>query len=458
MWEYDAYHSSIITAGNGGSKPTQAALTIFYNQGTQRYDLEQTLQPDEQMWVDVGKLIREQVPDKNGNVLPNTLTSGSYQLRDLTNKAIGSLFEGKVTYDKTYGHVAYGCAECCGWADAPYMYYNPIGVALGFQSGQDVWDEDLCTDNEGSILFAISPGSWTTGNGAIATASRAVLTGVSVGSTTNGASGSLTTGIGGGGGRKCPITPIKPSGDADVKPSISSVSPSRGLIGATTKSVSIAGKGLTGGHVNTPAAIQVTNITTATDTQITFDAVISSTATPGNNAGAIYVSVSGQESNKVDFFVQVPTSLSMVPGSAQNTTEKPCPGVNQCGRIVTFKYQVYDQDSPTAQPVVAVMSMWDSFAASFSPDNLNLNPTSFITTCTGLTGTNEGPCGVSTYADGTFTELSLGPCCPTCYSSGACVSGGPSNISQTWNIDGYPIVQQISEYCQKVLVNGTQIQ
>jgi hypothetical protein len=91
MWEYDPYHSSIITAGNGGTKPTQMAFTIFYNQGTQRYDLEQTLQPDEQMWIDVGKLIREQVPDKNGIVLPNTLTSGSYQLRDLTNKAIGSL-------------------------------------------------------------------------------------------------------------------------------------------------------------------------------------------------------------------------------------------------------------------------------------------------------------------------------------------------------------------------------
>lgn len=38
----------------------------------------QTLQPDEQMWMDVGKLIREHIPDKNGNVLPADLTSGSY--------------------------------------------------------------------------------------------------------------------------------------------------------------------------------------------------------------------------------------------------------------------------------------------------------------------------------------------------------------------------------------------
>ncbi len=64
MWEYDAYHSSIITAGNGGTKPALAAFTIFYNQGAEKYELEQTLQPDEQMRIDVGKLIREHVPDK----------------------------------------------------------------------------------------------------------------------------------------------------------------------------------------------------------------------------------------------------------------------------------------------------------------------------------------------------------------------------------------------------------
>jgi len=39
-WEYDPLHDSIVTAGNGGTKPTQAAFTIFYNQGTQKYELD----------------------------------------------------------------------------------------------------------------------------------------------------------------------------------------------------------------------------------------------------------------------------------------------------------------------------------------------------------------------------------------------------------------------------------
>jgi len=66
----DPYHNSIITAGNGGTKPTQAAFTILYNQGTEKYELEQTLQPDEQMWIDVGRLIREHVADKDGRHFP----------------------------------------------------------------------------------------------------------------------------------------------------------------------------------------------------------------------------------------------------------------------------------------------------------------------------------------------------------------------------------------------------
>jgi hypothetical protein len=59
LWEYDAQHDSLITAGNGGTKPLQAQLTIYYNQGSHKYELEQSLQPDEQRWIDVGKLIRE---------------------------------------------------------------------------------------------------------------------------------------------------------------------------------------------------------------------------------------------------------------------------------------------------------------------------------------------------------------------------------------------------------------
>lgn len=42
---------------------------------------------------------------------------------------MGLLFEGKIIYDKTYGHAAYGCATCCGYSSA-ILWYDPILLYL----------------------------------------------------------------------------------------------------------------------------------------------------------------------------------------------------------------------------------------------------------------------------------------------------------------------------------------
>jgi hypothetical protein len=213
MWEFDPYHSSIITAGNGGTKPTQAAFTLFYNQGTQRYDLEQTLRPDEQMWIDVGNLIRGHVPDKNGKVLPADLASGSYEFRDLTDFALGSLFEGKVIYDKTYGHAAYGCANCCGTMSTQ-TWFDPLGILLGSTADQGVNGYNNCSltwDDISGYFY----NSWSTANTAIATVDTSgTHTGVSVGSTTSSSWANLREGSN---GLYCPRQRFAPSGGANVQ-------------------------------------------------------------------------------------------------------------------------------------------------------------------------------------------------------------------------------------------------
>ena len=192
MWEYDPYHNSIITGGNGGTKPTRAAFTIFYNQGTQRYALEQTLQPDEQMWIDLGKLIREQVPDKNGKPLPSDLTMGSYEFRDLTHTGVGTLFEGKIIYDKTYGHVAYGCGTCCGYSNAYVrVFYNPLGVPFQSTAGQGVNAYENCYQTWDDVSDSFWS-RWASANTGIVTVDYyGTHHGVSVGSTTSNTSGYL---------------------------------------------------------------------------------------------------------------------------------------------------------------------------------------------------------------------------------------------------------------------------
>lgn len=183
LWEYDAQHDSLITAGNGGTKPLLAAFTVYYNGGTQKYELEQILQPDEQLWIDMGRLIHEHIPDKNGNVLPPDLASGSYEFRDLTDKAVGNLFEGKVVYDRTFGHVTYGCANCCAYGQTA-LSFNPLGIGMfspGSPNGVEAVDDCAGVWENVSSYFW---NNWSTGNASIATVdSRGTHTGVNVGTT-----------------------------------------------------------------------------------------------------------------------------------------------------------------------------------------------------------------------------------------------------------------------------------
>ena len=186
-WLADASHNSLITVGNASLKPMKARFTLFYNQGAEHYELEQPLEPNEQMWVDVGDLIRSGRPDINGKVLPKNLSSGSYQFRDLTNPGVGSLFEGKVIYDLTNGHVTYGCAACCSPRNI-FMTFNPFLVGIAASVYDSVSEQDGCGDPVENISGAFS--GWGTANSSIATTTTdGNHTGRAVGSTTSNATG-----------------------------------------------------------------------------------------------------------------------------------------------------------------------------------------------------------------------------------------------------------------------------
>jgi hypothetical protein len=216
QWQYDPQHDSIITAGNGSSKPTQVAFTIFYNEGATKYELDQTLQPGEQMWMDIGKLIREGVPDKNGNTLPANLTSGSYDFRDLSNNRVGTLFEGKVIYDKTYGHVTYGCAACCGWG-IPYLWYDPLSVIITALQDDGVYADYPC-ESEVDDVSNTFYNTWVSEATSVATVNYyGTHTGVSVGSTTSYCSALLTSNDA---HERCPALARKPTAPVNTTPKV----------------------------------------------------------------------------------------------------------------------------------------------------------------------------------------------------------------------------------------------
>lgn len=222
-WQYDAFHNSLITVGNGGVKPLKARFTIFYNGGASTYNLEQSLQPDENMLIDVGKLIQHQVPDTDGKTLPTDLATGSYEFQDLTDQGVGGLFEGKVIYDKQNGHVAYGCAHCCGYTNGTWMGSDPLTLAVGNSLLGSVYSTDSCSSTDVPVTSSFR-GNWSTGEPSIVTVdSLGRHTGIDIGSTSSYTSGTLSMQV----ARFCSMHVQSPMGAANVF-SLSCTAVSRG--------------------------------------------------------------------------------------------------------------------------------------------------------------------------------------------------------------------------------------
>ncbi|MCI0621409.1 MAG: hypothetical protein L0387_07030 [Acidobacteria bacterium] len=215
-WQVDGTRNSLITAGNGGEKPVRARMTLLYNGGRDKYEIEQTLAPGEQMWIDVGKLIRNRVPDITGQTLPSDLNSGAYQFFEMDSNGIGNLFEGKLIVDKTYGHAAYGCMVCCGPARG-LMVFDPLGLNVFFTGNQGVQGVDECTGSEVEMTGYYS--TWWTGSTAIATANMSAITGQGIGSTTDTARGTFQWGAGQE-SRLCPTRTDTTSSGVDVDPTV----------------------------------------------------------------------------------------------------------------------------------------------------------------------------------------------------------------------------------------------
>jgi hypothetical protein len=214
-WEYDTVHDSMITVGNGGTVPTKVVTTLFYGGGKERYEVEQTLQAEEQMWIDVGRLVRERIPDRTGRILPIALTTGTYEIREVSRSGIGTLFEGKVIYDKTYGNVAYGCANCCGWRGVG-LANNPLDIGFGGGAQNGVNGSDTCGGYPEDISYLFS-GSWSTVNQSIATVNGSGYHhGVNAGLTSTTATAIIPSYA----PRSCPATRQTPTGGDHVASAI----------------------------------------------------------------------------------------------------------------------------------------------------------------------------------------------------------------------------------------------
>ncbi len=187
---------------NSGQKPTNALLTLHYDNGQKSYEMQRTIQPGDQMWVNVASLIRNRIPDGKGNLLPADASFGTYDLRDLS-PGLGSLTPGTLALDGAFGfNVKPPILRCCGADDAGWDPDSFDLIVDGFDYGS-IGGTDQCTGQPVDLTGDFT--TWWSGNTAVATVETAQVNGVSTGSTEACTSGWVTE----GNGSYCTVVPTE---------------------------------------------------------------------------------------------------------------------------------------------------------------------------------------------------------------------------------------------------------
>jgi hypothetical protein len=323
------------------------------------------------MWIDIGKLIREHVPDKNGRTLPSDLTMGAYEIRDLTNKGVGTLFEGKVIYDKTYGHVAYGCGVCCGYKTPSVLaWYNPLGLPVLGTGDDGVNATDSCSLQNVDVSDSFY-GGWSTANTSIATVDYyGTHSGVAVGSTTSSTWGDLQVFY-----RtwSCPINTLDPGGGVNTKPTISGPNTlwwfnglGAGVSGYANQITLTANSGGTGTSYQWAITAGSDKVSLSTSASATVQVTSIGQSAQANDV-SITVTVGGMTSNPFNLTVRAPYTLGADPDHLT-----PVYGQNPPTEIwsTDIYYRVLDN---LLAPLPTPLSLNESWTTGIVPDYTNEN-------------------------------------------------------------------------------------
>jgi hypothetical protein len=440
MWHVDAIHNTLIVTGNGDTKPTHAAMTLFYNGGKDSYTIEKPLQPGDQIWADVGQIIRNQVPDKNGATIPVAVMAGSYELRDLDNLALGRLYEGKLVLDKTWGHGYYGCARCCGYR-GPSFNPNPFTGNVGGGSPDTLTAPNACT-NVNYDLTAYGY-NWASDNTGVATVASAYTNLVSPGS----ANGSSYLDLVYGSGKFCPDQTFYPAALITSNPTVS-------ISGSTN--VPLLAPGTQGrdsmtltANPNPPGGTYSWTIVSGASNVDLLNYTSQSAIVQSKAIGSFTVQVAYTYNNQTATaaavgIVQQPGSLLVPSGGDTDfvydfncrSTAPDYPPYTSGTRRIT--YRVLD----TSGQSVPVAGM--SAAESFSPVSNSCVHTAYPSPTTGTTS-----------SDGTFGPDAIGHLC-----SISCLPADASDhplgscslvVQQTWFVNGFSVQSKnLNLTCQSV--------
>lgn len=184
-------------------------------------------------------------------------------------------------------------------------------------------------------------------------------------------------------------------------PVSSSISPPKALVG-TPVSVTLNGTGFSeGATIQAGPSITVSNLSVSSSTNVTATFTIQNSSDASGNWNITITNPDGKVSNGTNFYVQIPTSLTVL--SVQTIANGANGGClsTEFGIRVSVKYQVVDQNAPA----VAIQS-----GAMIPQESVNGSGYADIGPSTGFMATEY------TNSDGTYTDGPVGICSASSFS------------------------------------------
>jgi hypothetical protein len=442
-WHLDGETESVLFLTNMGEKDARIGFQVSAG-GVVYHVTDLKLMPHETRAIDLRKLRDARKPDFLGTTISADATDGS-------------ALWGRIDYGPVMGRMvvlqrrravasSYSCDPCsCQMSLTSYpLQLTPSPVNVTPQQAQQVHASAQyvqCGTNyywyDETIAGAMN---WSSDSPSVAavnnSTAKGLVTGVSGGTTTIRATYqdyAYSPRYG------CPcdswVVIDVGSDTANVKPSITNISPTRGLIGVTT-SVTINGKGFgTNPTVNAGSGITVTR-GSFTDTQIQATFAVASNAPSGNHS--VTVSTAQGTSNSVNFYVQVPYSATFISQiSATTLTQAQCaslggpPGSAGYERWVTLELR----DSAGQVIQRSGVTVADQLTPS-TPNDLGIGSGT-----TGSTGTDSA----GRWPDHYYV---CSTACPA--------SSGQSNVNQSWTANATQLghVNLAIYKCNSITVDG----
>ena len=177
LWSVEGDTSSMISIWNYANKPQDATLTLYYSGGQYRIPIH--LEPRKTYNLDTMTLVRSRVPDADGNLIPDYITSGSAMLVGPGGELDKmTLVVSASVYNVRNATCFPVCTNCGGLVN---LLTDPDIVQI-FPNGS-MQGTATATLGTGSTEDVTGGSTWSTAQTSIATVNTGMFTGHAIGST-----------------------------------------------------------------------------------------------------------------------------------------------------------------------------------------------------------------------------------------------------------------------------------